>query len=250
MSKAIACVTGATAGFGRAIAQRLAAAGHPLVLVGRRSERLAELQAGLSVPVHRMALDVRDRAQVAGMFASLPEPFADIAILVNNAGLALGTLPADQADLEDWERMVDTNVKGLMYCTHALLPGMVARGEGHIVNIGSIAGSHAYPGGNAYGGTKAFVSQFSDNLRADLLGKRVRVTNIEPGMAETEFSLVRYHGDAEKAASVYAGIQPLTAEDVAETVMWSLRQPPHVNINRIELMPIMQAAGGLAVKRT
>lgn len=247
--KPIACVTGATAGFGRAIAEKLALRGYPLVLVGRRNERLAELKAQLDVPVHTLVLDVRDGAAVRKAFDGLPAEFAEIGILVNNAGLALGSLPVPHAELDDWEQMIDTNVKGLTYCAHALLPGMVARDAGHIVNIGSIAGRYAYPGGNAYGATKAFVSQFSDNLRADLLGKRVKVTNIEPGMAETEFSLVRYHGNADKAASVYAGIQPLSAEDVAESVIWALNQPAHVNINRIELMPIMQAAGGLAVKR-
>lgn len=247
--KPIACITGATAGFGRAIAEKLALRNYPLVLVGRRNERLAELKATLNTPVHTLILDVRDGAAVLKAFDSLPAAFAEIGILVNNAGLALGSLPVPNAELEDWEQMIDTNIKGLTYCTHALLPGMVARDAGHVVNIGSVAGRYAYPGGNVYGASKAFVSQFSDNLRADLLGKRVKVTNIEPGMAETEFSLVRYHGDADKAASVYAGIQPLSAEDVAESVVWALNQPAHVNINRIELMPIMQAAGGPVVKR-
>lgn len=238
-------ITGATAGFGSAAARRFAAAGARLVICGRRAERLEALTAELGpAPVRALTLDVRDRAAVFEAIAALPSPFAEIDILVNNAGLALGLEPAHQASLEDWEQMVDTNIKGLMYCTRAVLPGMVARDRGHIINLGSVAGSHPYPGGNAYGGTKAFVLQFSQNLRADLYGTRVRVTNVEPGLCETEFSLVRFKGDAERAARVYDGTTPLTADDIAECVFWSAALPAHVNVNRIEVMPVSQTFGG------
>lgn len=183
------------------------------------------------------------------MFDAIPEEYSKIDILVNNAGLALGLEPAHQADLTDWNRMVDTNIKGLYLMTRKILPGMVERKSGHIINIGSIAGNYAYPGGNAYGATKAFVKQFSRNLRADLLGTQVRVTNIEPGLAETEFSLVRFHGDKDKADNVYKGANPLTAEDIAESVLWAAEQPQHVNINSIELMPTSQAWAALAIDK-
>jgi len=192
---------------------------------------------------------VRDNAAVERAVAALPAEFAEIDLLVNNAGLALGLQPAHKTDLADWERMVDTNIKGLMYCTRAVLPGMVARDRGHVVNLGSVAGEWPYPGGNVYGGTKAFVRQFSLNLKADLLGTRVRVSEIEPGMAESEFSLVRFGGDAEKAKAVYAGTQPLTPEDIADTVHWIASRPAHVNINTISLMPTCQAFSPFAVKR-
>jgi 3-hydroxy acid dehydrogenase / malonic semialdehyde reductase len=179
----------------------------------------------------------------------LPEDFAAVDVLINNAGLALGLNPAHQADLDEWEQMVDTNIKGLMYCTRALLPGMVERQRGHVVNIGSVAGEWPYPGGNAYGATKAFVRQFSLNLKADLVGTGVRVSEIEPGMAETEFSLVRFGGDTAKAKAVYAGIQPLRDEDIAEVVQWIVNRPPHVNINTISLMPESQGFSAFTVKR-
>ena len=182
--------------------------------------------------------------------AALPAEFAEIDVLVNNAGLALGLQPAHQADPEDWERMVDTNIKGLMYCTRALLPGMVARNRGHVVNLGSTAGEWPYPGGNVYGGTKAFVRQFSLNLKADLIGTGVRVSEIEPGLSESEFSLVRFGGDAAKAKAVYAGTQPLTPQDIADTVHWVVSRPAHVNINTISMMPTCQAFASLAVKRS
>jgi 3-hydroxy acid dehydrogenase/malonic semialdehyde reductase len=245
------CVTGATSGFGRAIAEQLAAEGARLIILGRRAERLAEVTQSLQgkTSIHSAVLDVRDRAAVKSFFEQLPAEFANIDALVNNAGLALGTTPAPNVDMDQWEQMIDTNIKGLLYCTQSVLPGMVARDTGHIVNIGSIAGSYAYPGGNVYGGTKAFVAQFSANLRADLLGKHIRVSNIEPGMAETEFSIVRYSGDEAKAKSVYQGVAPLSADDIASTVLWVLKQPAHVNINRVEVMPVMQASAGLAVSR-
>lgn len=244
-------VTGATAGFGVAIARRYAAAGARLVLCGRRAERLAAVKADLSsVPVHTITLDVRDRAAVAEAVDSLPADFAAIDVLVNNAGLALGLDGAQEADLDDWDQMVDTNVKGLMYVTRAVLPGMVARDRGHIVNLSSIAGTYPYAGGNAYGATKAAVTQFSLNLLTDLVRTRVRVTNIEPGLCGgSEFSLVRFHGDADKAAKVYENTDSLTSEDVAEAVLWATTLPAHVNINRIEMMPVTQAPGGLTVHR-
>lgn len=244
-------ITGATSGFGEACARLLAREKFPLILTGRRKERLETLKKELSAQtnVHTLCFDVRDNEAVKAAMASLPKAFSAIGVLVNNAGLALGTGLAPDIDMGDWEQMVDTNIKGLMYMTQAVLPGMVAQGGGHIVNIGSISAHYPYAGGNVYGGTKAFVHQFSRNLRAELLGKNIRVTNIEPGMAETEFSLVRYHGDAEKANSVYRGMQPLRGADIAEAVRWAITLPAHVNINNIELMPTIQAAGGLAVKR-
>ena len=183
-----------------------------------------------------------------GMLA-LPAAFADVGILVNNAGLALGLGGADVASVDDWEAMVDTNIKGVMYLTQAMLPGMVARGGGHVVNIGSVAASWPYPGGNVYGGTKAFVQQFPRNLRADLLGKSIRVSNIEPGMCETEFSVVRFNGDEERAKQVYSGMQPLTGTDIAELVYWVTALPPHINVNQLEVMPTAQAWGPFAVHR-
>ncbi len=197
-----------------------------------------------------MPLDVRDRAAVARAVAALPEGFAAITVLVNNAGGAFGLEPAQAADLDDWDTMVDTNCKGLMYVTRAVLAGMVERDRGHVINLGSVAGTYPYPGGNVYGATKAFVEQLSLNLRADLSGKRVRVTNIEPGMAETEFSLVRFKGDEARARAVYQGFPPLTAEDVAEAVYWCASLPEHVNVNRLELMSVMQSFAGFSVKRT
>ena len=244
-------ITGASAGFGAACARELAKEGNRLVLTARRLEPLRQLQEELTqqCDIHVIQLDVRDRQAVQQAVASLPESFHEVDVLVNNAGLALGLEPAHQVNLDDWETMVDTNIKGLMYCTRLLLPGMVARNHGHIVNISSTAGAWPYPGGNVYGGTKAFVTQFSRNLRADLLGTRVRVTCIQPGMAETEFSQVRFKGDDGKAAQVYAGAEPLTAEDIAETVSWVISRPSHVNVNTLEVMCLDQAWGHLAVHR-
>ncbi|OIR00353.1 NADP-dependent 3-hydroxy acid dehydrogenase YdfG [mine drainage metagenome] len=243
-------ITGASSGFGAAAARLFARDGVRLVLAARRLDRLEALKAELDVPCHVLVLDQRDRQAVAQAFATLPEAFAKVDVLVNNAGLALGLEAADNADLDDWDRMVDTNIKGLMYCTRAVLPGMVARKRGHIINIGSVAGRYPYPGGNVYGGTKAFVEQFSLNLRAELLGKGVRVTVIEPGMCDTEFSLVRFKGDGGKADTVYAGMTPLSAEDIANCIHWVAALPPHVNINTLEVMPTEQANGGFAVHRS
>lgn len=242
-------VTGATSGFGAAIARRFAQAGHRIVAAGRRRERLDGLVADFGdAQVHALALDVRDRAAVAAAVAALPASFANVDLLVNNAGLASGLEPAQAADLDSWDAMVDTNVRGLMYVTRAVLPGMVARDRGHVVNIGSVAATYPYPGGNVYGATKAFVRQFSLNLRADLLGTGVRVTDIEPGLVGgTEFSNVRFRGDDDRAARLYEGVNALTADDVADTVFWVVTRPAHVNVNVVELMPVGQAFGPLPV---
>lgn len=251
MSTKTIFITGASSGFGAACARIFAAQGDRLVLTARRIDPLIKLQEDLSTTseVHIIPLDVRDREAVQGSIASLPESFRDIDVLINNAGLALGLEPAHQVNLDDWETMVDTNIKGVMYCTRFVLPGMVTRNRGHIINISSTAGAWPYPGGNVYGGTKAFVTQFSRNLRCDLLGTKVRVTCIQPGMAETEFSRVRFKGDDVKAAGVYQGTEPLEAKDIAETVRWVVAQPPHVNINTLELMSIDQTWGPFAIHR-
>jgi 3-hydroxy acid dehydrogenase/malonic semialdehyde reductase len=250
MTKTIV-ITGATSGFGRACAEIFAAGGWRLVLCGRRRERLLELEEKLGkTTVHCASFDVRRLAEVEAMVAGLPDGFRSVDVLLNSAGLALGLNPAQTADLDDWERMVDTNIKGLFYMTRLLLPKMVERKQGHIINIGSVAGTWPYPGGNAYGATKAFVAQFSNNLRCDLHGSGVRVTNIEPGLAETEFSVVRFGGDKAKADAVYAGTQPLTAQDIAEIVFWAACRPAHVNINRIEVMPVCQSWSPLAIHRS
>ena len=246
----IALVTGASSGFGEAIAERLAARGMKLILLARRADRLQALAQRLNVPCHIIAVDVRDQAALRAAIATIPAEFAAIDVLVNNAGLALGLEPAHKADWNDWQQMIDTNCTALALLSRLILPGMVERGRGHVLMMGSIAGSYAYPGGNAYGASKAFVDQFARNLRADLLGTGVRVTNIEPGLVGgSEFSLVRFKGDAEKAAKVYAGADALTPADVAECVDWAIAQPAHVNISSIEVMPVCQAHGPLAVHR-
>jgi NADP-dependent 3-hydroxy acid dehydrogenase YdfG len=247
----IILITGATSGFGEACARRFLKEGWRLVLVARRNERLKTLQKTLGgeTSVHIVTLDVRNRKAVMSELSNLPENFSDVDVLVNNAGLALGLEPAHKADVSDWDTMVDTNIKGLTYCTRAVLPGMVARNRGHIVNIGSVAGDWPYPGGNVYGATKAFVKQFSLNLRADLFGTPIRITNIEPGLAETEFSVVRFKGDGEKAAKVYQGIQALTAEDIAGMICWVANLPAHININRLEVMPVCQTWAPFAINR-
>ena len=246
---AIVFVTGASSGFGAAVARRFAADGARVIAAARRTDRLQDLKDEFGGQILPMQLDVRDRARVAAQVARLPEEFKAIDLLVNNAGLALGLNPAQDADLDDWDQMIDTNCKGLVYCTRAVLPGMVARGRGHVINLGSVAGSYPYPGGNVYGGTKAFVHQFSLNLRSDLHGAGVRVTCVEPGMADTEFSLTRFSGDKAKADAVYAGMQPLTPDDVAESIHWAATLPEHVNINTIELMPTTQSFSPFQVAR-
>jgi 3-hydroxy acid dehydrogenase/malonic semialdehyde reductase len=243
-------VTGASAGFGAAIVRRFAARGVRVVALARRADRLDAVAAEFGKLVLPLAVDVRDRTSVERAVASLPAAFAEVDVLVNNAGLALGLEPAQRADIADWENMIDTNCNGVVYATRALLPGMVARGRGDVVNLGSIAGTYPYPGGNVYGATKAFVHQFSLNLRSDLHGTGVRVTCIEPGLCGgTEFSQVRFHGDRQKAAGVYAGTQPLTADDIAAAVDWATSQPAHVNVNTIELMPVCQSFAGFQVDR-
>ena len=247
----IVLVTGATSGFGAAIARRFVAQGHRVIAAGRRQPRLAALAAELGAALYPLVLDVRGRQAVAEAIAGLPTEWAAINVLVNNAGLALGLEPAQRANLDDWDEMVDTNIKGLSYMTRAVLPGMVERNRGHVINLGSIAGTYPYPGGNAYGASKAYVEQFSLNLRADLLGTAVRVTNVAPGLCGgTEFSNVRFKGDDAKAASVYTGTQPLLSADIAEAVYWCATLPAHVNINQIEMMPVCQAFAPLAVSRS
>jgi len=249
-SNKVAFITGASSGIGEACARRFARAEYRLVLAARRVERIEALARQLSVPCHVTRLDVTDPRQIVDVVGTLPEPFSDLDVLINNAGLALGLEPAPSASLEDWDRMIDTNVQGLVHCTRAVLPKMVARNQGHIINIGSTAGAHPYPGGNVYGATKAFVHQFSLNLRADLLGTRIRVTSIEPGMvSDTEFSEVRFHGDAKKASGVYQGLRALGPDDVADAIHYCVSCPPHVNVNVMELMPVDQAFGPFAVNR-
>ena len=242
-------ITGATAGFGQSCARTFVKHGAKVIATGRRLERLKELKAELGSALHIVPLDVQDEKTVQHTFASLPPEFSTIDILINNAGLALGLASFEKLSSAEIKQMIDTNIMGVMHCTHAVLPQMIKRDNGHIVNLGSIAGTYPYPGGNVYGATKAFIEQFSLNLRADLLGKNIRVTNIEPGMCDTEFSAVRFAGDTDKAKSVYAGMQALSAEDIANTIFWALSQPKHVNINRVEIMPVMQAFSPFAVYR-
>lgn len=251
MNGKVIMITGASSGFGAACARIFAEQGNRLVIAARRLDSLQRLRDELSerIPVYAAALDVREREAVQGFVAALPEEFGAIDLLVNNAGLALGLEPAQHASLDDWDTMVDTNIKGLMYCTRAVLPGMVVRNHGQIINVGSTAGAWPYPGGNVYGGTKAFVEQFTRNLRADLLGSRVRVSCIAPGMAETEFSTVRFKGDQQKAGKVYEGTEPLTAGDIAGIIKWISDQPEHVNINHLEVMSVFQSWAPFAVHR-
>ena len=244
-----ALITGATSGFGAAAVHRFAQAGWRVIATGRRAERLQPLVDAYGPErVHAAVFDVRDSAAMEAALAALPVEFADIDLLVNNAGLAQGTAPAQSASLDDWRTMIDTNVTALVTLTHRLLPQLVAR-KGAIINISSVAGVYPYPGGNAYGGTKAFVSQFSLGLRADLHGTGVRVTTIEPGMAATEFTLVRTHGNQAASDTLYTGANPMTAEDIAEQIFWVATLPAHLNINRLELMPVSQSFAGFQVAR-
>ncbi len=244
-----ALITGATSGFGAAAVRRFVAAGWRVIATGRRADRLQALVDELGADkVHAAAFDIRDETALDAALDALPAAFRDIDLLVNNAGLALGTAPAQQASLDDWRTMIETNVLALVTVTRRLLPLLVER-KGAIINIGSIAGSYPYPGGNTYGGTKAFVRQFSLGLRSDLHGTGVRVTDIEPGMAETEFTLVRTHGDQAASDKLYAGAQPMTAEDIAEQILYVATLPPHLNINRLEIMPVTQSFAGFQVAR-
>jgi 3-hydroxy acid dehydrogenase/malonic semialdehyde reductase len=245
-----ALVTGATSGFGRAVALRLLRAGARVIATGRRQDRLDELAAEAKTQrLFTLVHDVSAKGSGEALLTALPQDFAAIDILFNNAGLALGVEPAQKASLDNWETMIETNVAGLVRVAHAVLPGMVERGRGHIINVSSVAASYPYPGGNVYGGTKAFARQFSLGLRADLIGTPVKVTSLEPGACETEFSQVRFAGDKDKAAAVYAGMQPLSAEDVADTVEAVLRLPEHLNVNTMEIMPVAQAFSPFAMAR-
>ncbi len=241
-------ITGASSGFGMASAKKFAEQGWLVIATARRESRLEELQKELGEEnCYIKKLDVTNDDSISDLVEFISGMQAEIDLLLNNAGLALGLSPAHQADLNDWQTMIETNVIGLAKMTRAILPKMVAQQSGHIINIGSIAGTYPYPGANVYGATKAFVEQFSLNLRADLAGTGVRVTNIEPGLAQTEFSEVRFHGDKEKAASIYEQVEPLVAEDIAESIYWCASQPKHVNINRLEIMPTCQSFAPLTV---
>lgn len=245
-------ITGATSGFGEACARRFAREGWTLIISGRREERLNALAKELSsqTEVLPIVLDVRDRAAVTRAVDNLPAGFDKLRALINNAGLALGADPAQNCDLDDWDTMVDTNIKGLMYCTRLLLPRLIAHGRGaSILNLGSVAGQWPYPGSHVYGATKAFVEQFSLSLRCDLQGTGVRVSNIEPGLCESEFSLVRFGGDQARYDKTYAGAEALQPEDIAETIWWMINQPAHININSLEIMPVSQAWAGFSVHR-
>ncbi len=244
----IVLITGATGDFGKAFAKRFSAIGSKLVLHGRDQKKLDDL-VKLYPNAISIAFDMTDKVAMKNAIDTLPASHKNIDLLINNAGLALGLDKAQDADPDDWERMIDVDVKSLTFMTSFVVRGMAERKKGHIVNIGSTAGNYAYAGGNVYGAAKAFVKQFSLNLRADLIGTNIRVTNVEPGQVETQFSTVRFKGDAERAAKVYAGTQSLTADDVAETVFWAATLPPHFNVNRVEIMPTCQSFAGLTVER-
>lgn len=246
-------ITGATSGFGEATARRFAASGWRVLLCGRRRDRLDALKReleGLHGPMaYAVHLDVRDRAEVERTIAALPDAWSAIDVLVNNAGLASGLDPIQTGDVDDWERMIDTNVKGLLYVTRAVVPGMVARGRGHIINIGSTAGKEVYPKGNVYCATKHAVDALTKAMRVDLVDQGIKVTQVAPGAAETEFSEVRFHGDAARAKQVYAGFRPLAAEDVAEIVHYAATLPPHVCINDVVVTATAQANSTVIARR-
>ena len=241
-------ITGATSGFGQATARRFVKEGWKVIGTGRRAERLEALSAELGSAIHGLAFDITDEEATGKALSGLPEGFRDIDVLVNNAGLALGTAPAPQVPLKDWQTMVDTNITGLLNITHHLLPTLIGR-KGIVVNLSSVAAHYPYTGGNVYGGTKAFLRQFSLGLRSDLHGKGVRVTSIEPGMCETEFTLVRTGGNQEASDNLYKGVNPITADDIANTIHWVASQPKHININSLELMPVNQSFAGFQVYR-
>ncbi|MEH1909086.1 MAG: SDR family oxidoreductase [Nostoc sp.] len=250
----IILITGASSGIGTACARIFAGAGAKLILAARRLERLQQLADTLnkdfSTEIHLLQLDVRDRNAVEEAISTLPPAWSDIDILINNAGLSRGLDKLHEGSFQDWEDMIDTNIKGLLYLSRYVVPGMVSRDRGHVVNLGSIAGHQTYPGGNVYCGTKAAVRAISEGLKQDLLGTRIRVTSVDPGMVETEFSEVRFHGDTERANKVYQGVTPLTAEDVADVIFFCVTRSPHVNINEVVLMPVDQASATLVNRRT
>ncbi len=249
-NRKLVVITGASSGFGRASAEKFANNGWLVIAVARRVERLESLQSQLGADncvIH--SLDVTTSDSIEAFINFLKTNDYRVNLLVNNAGLALGLSPAHEADLNDWQTMIDTNITGLIKMTRAILPMMVENKSGHIVNLGSIAGSYAYPGANVYGASKAFVEQFSLNLRADLAGTGVRVTNIEPGLANTEFSEVRFHGDKQKADGIYEQVEPLVADDIAESIFWCATLPEHVNINRLEIMPTCQSFSPLTISK-
>ncbi|MEH1887920.1 MAG: SDR family oxidoreductase [Nostoc sp.] len=250
----IILITGASSGIGTACAKIFAGAGAKLILAARRLERLQQLADTLSkdfsTEIHLLQLDVRDRDAVESAISTLPSAWSDIDILINNAGLSRGLDKLHEGSFQDWEDMIDTNVKGLLYLSRYVVPGMVSRDRGHVVNLGSIAGHQTYPGGNVYCATKAAVRAISEGLKQDLLGTRVRVTSVDPGMVETEFSEVRFHGDTERANKVYQGVTPLTADDVADVIFFCVTRSPHVNINEVVLMPVDQASATLVNRRT
>lgn len=243
-------ITGASSGFGKATAEILSKAGYNLILVARRIDNLTELKSSLNSNCLVYKVDVTDKTEVSDFFSNLPDEYKKIDVLINNAGLAAGLDLAYDASLDDWESMIKTNNLGLVYCTHFVLQNMKLRNNGLIINIGSVAANTPYPRGNVYGATKAFVRQFSRNLRADLYGTNIKVSNIEPGMAETEFSVVRFKGDKDKASKVYENTRSLKAYDIANTIKWIIDQPENVNIDNIEIMPIDQTFGGLVIHRT
>lgn len=242
-------ITGASGDFGKAFARRFSALGCKLVLHGRDAHKIDMLQKELGGDTHAVIFDMTDKSAMKAAINALPDAFNEIDLLINNAGLALGLDKAQEADLEDWEQMINVDVLGLIRMTRFIIEGMTERKRGHIINIGSTAGNYPYAGGNVYCAAKAFVKQFSLSVRADLVGTNVRVTNLEPAQVETQFSTVRFKGDASRAASVYANTKSLSAEDVAEAAIWAATLPPHVNINRLEIMPTMQYPAGLAVER-
>ncbi|HQS49278.1 MAG TPA: SDR family NAD(P)-dependent oxidoreductase [Xanthobacteraceae bacterium] len=242
-------ITGGTSGIGAATARRFLAGGSKVIVTGRRADRLAALAAEFGDAIHTLELDVRDFEATKAAFAGLPEPFANYNVVCANAGLAMGLEPAQAANMSDWEEMVATNINGVLYTVRATLPAMIARGEGHVVFTGSVAGDYPYPGGNTYGATKAFVKQFSLNVWADVVGTGVRVTNVEPGLTETEFSIVRFKGDEERASKMYEGVKHLTGEDIAEQIFFCCTVPRNVNINRIHALAADQSFSALSVKR-
>jgi 3-hydroxy acid dehydrogenase/malonic semialdehyde reductase len=250
----IILITGASSGIGTACARIFAGAGAKLILAARRLERLQQLADTLkkdfSTEIHLLQLDVRDRSAAEEAVSTLPPAWSEIDILINNAGLSRGLDKLHEGSFQDWEDMIDTNIKGLLYLSRYVVPGMVNRDRGHVVNLGSIAGHQTYPGGNVYCATKAAVRAISEGLKQDLLGTRVRVTSVDPGMVETEFSEVRFHGDTERANKVYQGVTPLTADDVADVIFFCVTRSPHVNINEVVLMPVDQASATLVNRRT